>query len=70
MKNFTFDAIGNMTVSVTSTGIDKDGKPVPQVSAHDIQPSQLKAHMPMFKDEMTAAEKFKAYGIIEALEAQ
>lgn len=66
MKTFNFDAIGNMTVSVTSTGVDKDGKLVEQTAQHDIQPSQLKAHLPMFAVDMSKAELAEANAIIAA----
>lgn len=66
MKTFKFDALGNMTVTVKSVGLDPDGNDVEQTIQHDIQPSQLKAHLPMFKADMSLSDLGKANAIIAA----
>lgn len=70
MKIINFDALGNLTVSVKKMGVDLDGNPVEQVAQHDIQASQLKAHLPMFLADMSADEKAEAAAIIAEQNAE
>lgn len=64
---FEFDAGGNMTVKNDTPGTDENGKPAVFVTQYDIQPSQLAAHLPMFRADMSAAELAQAQAIIAAL---
>lgn len=66
MKIFEFDGVGNMKVTVSSAGKDINNKDVAMTSQHDIQPSQLAAHLPMFAADMSAAELAEANAIIAA----
>lgn len=64
MKTIEFDDYGNMTVTVITEGVDEGGNAVILKTQHDIQPEQLKAHLPMFKADMTPAQLAKANEII------
>jgi hypothetical protein len=66
MKTFKFDELGSMTVTGKSMGVDIDGNPLEMAVQHDIQPSQLKAHLPMFAADMSSAELAEANAIIAA----
>lgn len=65
MKTIEFDANGNMTVK-TFTVQEVDGVEVQNNTQRDISAAQLAAHLPMFADDMTAAELAQAQAIIAA----
>lgn len=65
MKTFSFDERGNLTVKI-ATVQTVEGQQVENITQHDIQPGQIKAHLPMFEADMTAAERAQAQAIIAA----